>query len=96
MSNTLLEAMAVGVPVVATRVGGNCEVVEHGRSGLLFETQNVETLVIHLKGLVENGEWRRTLGIGGRKRVEQCFSIQLMLNQYSNLYRDVSEAVVYT
>jgi glycosyltransferase involved in cell wall biosynthesis len=94
MSNTLLEAMAVGVPVVATRVGGNCEVIENGCSGLLFETQDVEALVIHLKGLVENGEWRRRLGIGGRDRVEKYFSIQLMFNQYSTMYRDLSDKVV--
>jgi len=93
MSNTLLEAMAVGLPVVATRVGGNCEVVEHACSGLLFGAQDVPTLVDHLKSLINNHERRQTLGAAARKRVEKYFSVQLMLNRYSSMYQDVVERV---
>jgi glycosyltransferase involved in cell wall biosynthesis len=89
MSNTLLEAMAVGVPPVASRVGGNPEVIEDGRSGLLFEARDAETLAVYLQELALNREWRHSLGTKARQRVQSCFSLQGMLDNYTQLYEGV-------
>jgi sugar transferase (PEP-CTERM/EpsH1 system associated) len=86
MSNTLLEAMAVGVPPVASSVGGNPEVIEDGRSGLLFETGDSEALVAHFKTLALDARYRRQLGDNARRRVETSFSLQRMLRDYEQLY----------
>ena len=89
MSNTLLEAMAVGVPPVASCVGGNPEVIEEGRSGLLFEAGNTEALAACLKGLAQDPKWRQSLGTNARQRVQSCFSLERMMQNYARLYEGV-------
>ncbi len=91
MSNTLLEAMAVGLPPVATRVGGNPEVIEADRSGLLFDPRDAEMLATHLNRLAQQIELRRMIGASARERVERCFSVRTMLERYSRLYTEVFE-----
>jgi sugar transferase (PEP-CTERM/EpsH1 system associated) len=86
MSNALLEAMSVGVACVATRVGGNSELVEEGSSGLLFEAGDWKMLAAHLKTLALDPELRRDLGRRARRRVENCFSLDRMLSQYAHMY----------
>ena len=88
MSNALLEAMSVGVAPIATRVGGNPEIVEDGSSGLLFEAGDTKTLAAQLKALGSNPQWRRHLGSTARIRVEKCFSLQHMLGNYTRLYEE--------
>jgi len=88
MSNALLEAMAVGVAPVATRVGGNSELIEEGVSGLLFEVGDAKTLADHLRVLASDAELRRSLGLNARKRVEHAFSLRRMLNNYACLYEE--------
>ena len=90
MSNTLLEAMATALPVIATDVGGNTEVVEVEHSGLLYETRDVTRLTEHLTCLVQNQGRRRDLGRAARQRVESIFSFGFMLERYSNLYQEVA------
>jgi sugar transferase (PEP-CTERM/EpsH1 system associated) len=86
MSNALLEAMSVGVACVATRVGGNAELIEEGSSGLLFEAGNWEMLAAYLKTLALDPELRFDLGRKARRRVENCFSLDLMLRKYAHMY----------
>jgi len=88
MSNALLEAMSSGVPCVASQVGGNPELIEHGSSGLLFKAGDVEALTDHLTSLASDAIRRRAIGLSGRKRIVENFALQRMLEQYSELYRD--------
>jgi glycosyltransferase involved in cell wall biosynthesis len=90
MSNTLLEAMASGLPVVATRVGGNSELVEEGRSGWLFAPGNAEQLADQLALLANDEASRRQLGAAARRRVLEQFSFDRMLEQYRNLYLEMA------
>jgi len=90
MSNTLLEAMASGVAPVASRVGGNPEVIEEGRSGLLFDAGDANALAACLKTLALDSQTRRQLGTGARQRVQRCFSLHEMLENYAELYKSVS------
>ncbi|MFO1257169.1 MAG: TIGR03088 family PEP-CTERM/XrtA system glycosyltransferase [Gammaproteobacteria bacterium] len=87
ISNTILEAMASGLPVVATDVGGNSELVEERVTGLLVPSQDVQQLKAALQYFCENKERRREYGLNGRLRVERHFSLKKMIEQYDKLYR---------
>jgi sugar transferase (PEP-CTERM/EpsH1 system associated) len=89
MSNTLLEAMATGLPVVATNVGGNPEVVE-GSSGWLFQPRDAETLAARLVLLASQENLRSRYGVAARERVVRSFSLQRMLDDYSQLYLELA------
>ena len=86
ISLTILEAMAAGLPVVATRVGGTPEVVLHGTTGLLFEARNSQALADALTELARRPDLRHVLGAAGRQRVEACFTIERMVTDYAREY----------
>ena len=90
MSNTLLEAMASGLPVVATKVGGNPEIIEHERSGLLFHPGDAEALAEWLALLASRDALRHSLGGGARARILEHFSLERMLQAYTQLYLDLA------
>ncbi|MFQ5560239.1 MAG: glycosyltransferase [Nitrospinota bacterium] len=85
LSNTLLESMSCGISVVATKVGGNPELIDKS-SGVLVPPNNVDALVIALQDLIENPSKRQLLGKGARDRVTTMFSIQSMVKNYEDLY----------
>jgi sugar transferase (PEP-CTERM/EpsH1 system associated) len=89
ISNSLLEAMSCGLPVIASAAGGNPEVVVHGKSGLLFPARDVGSLRELLLLLGRNEDLRRVLGEGARRRVQEEFSIHVMVQKYQNLYENV-------
>jgi len=86
LSNTLLESMAAGVPVVATRVGGNPEVVEDGVTGLLVPPQDPEAIARALCLLLKDPKLALRLGQAGRKRVAERFSLEQMVRETETLY----------
>jgi sugar transferase (PEP-CTERM/EpsH1 system associated) len=90
MSNTLLEAMASGLPVVATRVGGNPELIEDERSGWLFKPGDVADLAARLERLAMDSDLRHLMGQGARRRVVQHFSLEGMINGYRDLYLNLA------
>jgi len=90
MSNTLLEALAVGLPTVATRVGGNPEVVAEGECGYLFAPQDVPELVSQLRTLLRDSRLRTDFGRAARDRALRRFSLDRMLRRYRDLYIDLA------
>jgi sugar transferase (PEP-CTERM/EpsH1 system associated) len=86
MSNTLLEAMAAGVTVLASDVGGNGEIVENGVSGLLFPSGDVDCATEKLRLLIADAQTRRRLARAGEARVRAEFSVEGMLHRYEELY----------
>jgi glycosyltransferase involved in cell wall biosynthesis len=90
ISNALLEAMAVGLPVAVTDTGGNPEVVVDGESGLMFPVGGVRQLAEMLQGLQARSERRVELGRGALRRVTESFSLDTMIRNYAELYAGVS------
>lgn len=86
MPVTLMEAMASGLPVVATEVGGVASVVEHGVTGTLVPTGDPRALAEALGGYMADEALRRRHGDAGRARVTANFSLSAMLSAYTALY----------
>ena len=91
MSNTVLEAMASGLPVVVTRSGGNPEMVGDGIAGLLFAPRDVEALAGHLGTLAQLPGLRQSLGEAARQRAVDLFSLSQMMRGYRDLYFDLAK-----
>jgi glycosyltransferase involved in cell wall biosynthesis len=83
----LLEALALARPVVATRVGGIPEVIEHDVSGMLVAPGDPEALAQHCIALMDDYRVAERLGEQGRKRVEEAFSARFMADQVADIYR---------
>jgi len=90
MSNTLLEAMASGLPTVATRVGGNPELVGEDRFVWLFEPGNVTDLAVRLGRLAGDPGLCCELGEAARERAASQFSLDGMIARYRDLYLAVA------
>jgi sugar transferase (PEP-CTERM/EpsH1 system associated) len=87
---TLLEAMAAGLPVVATDVGGNGEVVENGQTGLIVPPRDPDALSRAMRWMIEHGDEAGGMGKRGRWRVEERFSIGAMVRSYCERYDRIS------
>lgn len=91
ISNVILEAMATGLPVVATRVGGNPELVHDGVTGFLVARRSADALAAALHRYVENSLLVRRHGDAGRTRVVDEFSLSRMFAAYGDLYSRATE-----
>lgn len=87
-SNAILEAMALGKPVVATRVGGNVELVEDGKTGLLVPVQNPKALADAILYILNNPEQAKEMGKQGKNRVAKDFSLERMISDYEAIYTE--------
>lgn len=85
-SISLLESQACGVPAVVTDVGGNGNVISHGVNGFLCEVDNIDQMEYYLRKLVTNLEMAKMMGLRGRSKVEERFSIEVMTEQYIKIY----------
>ena len=86
-SNSILEYMAAGRAVVATNVGGASEAIVEGETGYLVNPGDDRAMAERLIALLRDAGKRRTMGINGRRRVQQCFSTENRLNTTITLYQ---------
>jgi sugar transferase (PEP-CTERM/EpsH1 system associated) len=86
ISLTLLEAMAVGKPVVATSVGGNKEIIENGKDGYLVPAQIPKRLGEIILNIVKTYKNNRELGVLAYEKVREKYSLDKMVNDYQNVY----------
>jgi glycosyltransferase involved in cell wall biosynthesis len=91
-SNTILESMAAGKPVIVTAVGGNPEAVDDGKTGILVPPRDPEALAGALLELLRNPERARALGRAARERVEREFGIGRMIERMEDIYTRLMEA----
>ena len=89
MPNAVLEAMASGLPVIASRIAGNEELVVDGETGLLFPSENVDALRIALRQLITDASLCRNMGAASRRRVENHYSWESAAKQYALLLERV-------
>lgn len=86
ISNTVLEAMASGLPVVATAVGGNADLVIQGQTGYIVPSAHPQAMAHRLVALAANPERAQRMGQAGRERAQTTFSLQAMVSTYQRVY----------
>jgi glycosyltransferase involved in cell wall biosynthesis len=91
LSNVVLESMAAGLPVIATRVGGNPELVQAGETGLLIEPNDEQQLVNALFELISDSGLRSKLGEKAKAFARSRFHISEIAHQYETLYANLLE-----
>jgi glycosyltransferase involved in cell wall biosynthesis len=89
LSNTILEAMAEGLPVVATNVGGTPEMISDGQTGLLVPPNDARSLAAKVKQLLDRPDLRAELGSAGLEVVRERFNVDRITTQYEHIYESV-------
>lgn len=89
ISNTILEAMASGLAVIAARVGGNPELVVSGRTGVLYDDAASDGLFDAMVSYMKSPQLAKQHGVAGRERVEKDFSLSSMVDNYVRVYREL-------
>lgn len=92
ISNTILEAMATRLPVVATRTGGNPELVDDGATGALVPVGDREALAASIEAYLEDSDLRLRHGRAGHRRSVTEFGLPRMAERYRDLYRGLSRS----
>ena len=90
-SNSVLEGMAAGLPMIVTDVGGNPEAVVNGETGIVVRPRDRSALAAAILALATDSRKRRQMGNAGRQRVEALFSLDACIARYQALYEGLIE-----
>lgn len=91
ISNSLVEAMAMGIPVIATRGGGTNEVITDRITGILVDNKNIGQLAAVLEELIVSPRIRGSLAVAGQEFVIKHFSYEAFLKKYIGVYESILE-----
>jgi len=89
LSNTLIEAMSTGLPLIASDVGGNSELVIDGENGFLYESNNKSELIERLGLLINNKKLREDFGERSKSLAYKNFKMSRMIENYQDIYSSV-------
>ena len=89
LSQSLLEAMYLGIPVVATRAAGNINLIKDQENGLLFENNDIEGLARAIRSIMENSDLRMKLIYEGEKTAKIDFSIEKVIENYEKQFSEL-------
>ena len=89
MPNAIMEAMAAGVPVVATDIPGNRDLVVGGETGFLAPVGDRASFARQTTRLLDDEPLRKKMGSAGQKRVRECFSVATMVERHDTLYQQL-------
>ncbi|KAG1663482.1 Sulfoquinovosyl transferase SQD2 [Nymphon striatum] len=90
LSLALLEAQASGIPAVVTKIPGNDEVVQQGKTGYVGKDEN--DLMVRLEELIDSKEKREEMGVNSKQHTEEFFSLTAMADQYKDEYQKMVDA----
>ena len=89
ISNVIMEYMACGLPVICSNSGGNRELVQDGVTGYVILPGDADVLIEKLVEIYDNPIHAATMGLAGRKRIEQDFTVEKMMQQTVIVYKEV-------
>lgn len=90
LPTSVMEAAAVGLPIIATNVGGTNEIITHQESGLLYEPHDIVTLTQHLQWCIRNPEQAKLMGLRAQEAVCQKFNWAAITEQWEHLLQKVT------
>jgi L-malate glycosyltransferase len=90
-SNSLIEGMAMGLPMIATGVGGNIDAIEHDANGILVPPSAPEALSDAILGLALNPQRARALGDAAHAAARERYSLETCVDRYERLWRGLAE-----
>jgi glycosyltransferase involved in cell wall biosynthesis len=93
ISNSIMEYMALGKPVIATDGGGTNEIVENEKTGFLVKSRDHKGVAEKINLLLNDSDLRNTMGKKGQKRVHEMFSIDSMVSKYLSFYENMMEKI---
>lgn len=94
LSNVIIEYMALGKPVIASALGGNHELVDHGKTGYLVENGKPEQLITYISYLLSEPHAAKKMGEAGKHKIAEHFHISRMVSNYQDLYSRLTEDIL--
>ncbi len=92
VSNSILESMAFGKPVIATAGGGTGEIIEHKKSGLIYNASDEAQLSDLIERLLQDDKARKEMGMNAMNKVRNFFTLEIATNNYIDMYKEVFNA----
>ena len=91
MPVSVLEAMALGKPVTASRIIGNCDLIEHGKTGFLYTLDDIHGFKDKIRELLQNRQLRESIGKAARAHAEQHHDVKKAVEAYADMYRSIEQ-----
>ena len=90
LPNTVMESLACGTPCVAFDIGGMPDMIDHQQNGYLSKPFDIDDLARGIAWVLEDEERLQKLGVNGREKVEQNYTLEIQANSYMLLYKELS------